>query len=199
MLPRCILGNQPYGNWLETLRSVRSRMSRWQSGDVVGLWSDVLANEGKSNHRLRKEPKPSNPDTLQASNVRRAKRAIAAGQYRKGIEALSSEGLAPATPEVLEEMLSKHPQSTLPLTPYVVQALRSFPSDSAPGPFLFRANHFKEAIHCPTPDCGNKALLAITRTVNLLCAGQAPKEVVPHLYGATLLATWGTDTGFSED
>lgn len=189
MLPRCILGNPPNGNrlsWREILKKVRSKITRWQAGDVMGLWSEVLAGEELSNNRRKKKKsKLSEADTLRASNVGRAKRAIAAGQYRKGLQALSSEGLAPATPEVLEEMLSKHPQSPLPLIPSspapppisikesdVVQALRSFPSDSAPGPSLFRANHFKEAVHCPTPDCGNKALIAITRTVNLLCTGE---------------------------
>jgi len=49
------------------------------------------------------------------TNVRRAKHAVEAGQYRKAIQALVSEGLAQASPEVIEEMLSKYPQS--PLSP----------------------------------------------------------------------------------
>ena len=35
----------------------------------------------------------------------------------------------------------------------------------------------KEAIRCPMADCGNRALRAITSTVNLLAAGGAPLEV----------------------
>ena len=98
-------------------------------------------------------------------------------------------------------MLAKHPQSPLPSIPsspppspitineaVVAKALRSFPGDSAPGPSLFRANHFKEAVFCPSPDRGNKALRAVMTTVNHLCAGRAPPEVIPHLCGATLLA-----------
>ncbi len=67
--------------------------------------------------------------------------------------------------------------------------MRSFPTDSAPGPSLLRANHLKEAVFCPTPDRGNKTLREITITVNLLCAGSIPPDVIPHLCGATLLAS----------
>ena len=106
-------------------------------------------------------------------------------------------------------MLSKHQQSPFPPSPStppppptfineadVVKALRSFPGDSAPGPSLLRTNHLREAIHCPTPDCGNKALRAISGTVNLLCASRAPSEVVPHLCGATWLASCKKGGGY---
>ena len=68
------------------------------------------------------------------------------------------------------------------------RALRSFPSNSAPGPSLLRANHLKEATRCPTASCGTRALRAITATVNLLAAGGAPPEIASYLCGATLLA-----------
>ena len=189
MLPRCILTNPTNGahqTWRETLKVVRARLGKWQSGDISGLWSDLMAAEKISQHR-RGPKKPLHPDALCASNVRRAKRAIEAGQYRKGIQALTSDGLAPASSETLGEMLAKHPQSPLPSIPsspppspitineaVVAKALRSFPGDSAPGPSLFRANHFKEAVFCPSPDRGNKALRAVMTTVNHLCAGRPP-------------------------
>ena len=49
--------------------------------------------------------------------------------------------------------------------------------------------YFKEAVFSPSSICGDKALAAITCTVNLLCEGRAPPEVIPHLCGATLLAS----------
>ena len=140
-------------------------------------------------------------EALQASNVRRAKLATQAGQYRKGLWALTSEGLASASESSLEEMLAKHPQSPPPsrlLTPppppislsyrCVSGALRSFPSDSAPGPSVLRANHQRESTHCPTASCGTRALRAITATVNLLAVGKAPPEIASYHCGATLLA-----------
>ena len=97
-------------------------------------------------------------------------------------------------------MLTQHPQSplpSLPLTPHpppislsyrcVSGALRSFPSDSAPGPSLLKANHLREATRCPTASCGKRTLRAITATVNLLAVGQAPPEIASYLCGTTLL------------
>ena len=93
---------------------MRDRIRSWQAGDILGLWSDFLANEEKRS-RCRGGPRNlSHPDALQISNVRRVKRSIEAGQYRKGIQALTSEGLVPASAKILEEMLSKHPQSPSP-------------------------------------------------------------------------------------
>ena len=70
----------------------------------------------------------------------------------------------------------------------MAKAIRSFPNDSAPGPSLLRANHLKEAITCPSPECGSQSLKALTSTVKLLAVGLAPREVIPHLCGAFLLA-----------
>ena len=202
MLPRCVLSSPANGDrlrWREILQLVRGRIRRWKSGDVVGLWSDHLANEviRAKRHRGRKSP-----DTVRSSNVRRAKRAIEAGQFRKAIQALTSDGLAIPSCEILEEMLAKHPQSPLPPSlssppppsisftgAQVLHALRSFPSDSAPGPSRLSAIHLKEAVFCPSPERGDKALQAITATVNLLSAGRAPPDVIPHLCGASLLAS----------
>ena len=204
MLPRCILANPANGDrlhWRELLKLIRSRINRWQSGDISGLWSDFLAGEGNTNGRRHVPKKPSNLDSLRAANARRARRAVEAGQYRKAIQALTSEGFSPPTSEILDEMLTKHPQSPPTTTPpspappslkiceeSIIRALRSFPGDSTPGPSLLRANHFKEAVFCPSPDTGNKALKALTITVNQLIEGLAPPPVVPHLCGATLLA-----------
>ena len=98
-------------------------------------------------------------------------------------------------------MLSKHPQSPPPpcfptiippsidiVEGLVAKAIRSFPSGSAPGPSLFRANHLKEAITCPSTECGSQFLKVLTSVVKLLAAGVAPHEVSPHLCGASLLA-----------
>ena len=42
---------------------------------------------------------------------------------------------------------------------------------------------------CPSPDHAKRLLSSLTRFVNLLAAGQAPSSVIPHLCGATLLAS----------
>ena len=66
-----------------------------------------MAAENTNQHH-RGPKKPLHPDVLRSSNVRRAKRAIEAGQYRKGIQALTSDGLAPASSEILYKMRLFH-------------------------------------------------------------------------------------------
>ena len=202
--PRCVLTNPSRGDrlgWRELLTIVRQRIRRWHSGDVVGLWEEAVASVSAKPNRGSRSRRETKAEALQASNVRRAKLATQAGRYRKAIQALTSEGLAPPSESSLEEMLAKHPQSPPPPHPStsslpsisvpircVSRALQSFPADSAPGPTLLRANHLKEATRSPTASCGNRALKAITAIVNLLATGGAPPEIASYLCSANLLA-----------
>ena len=140
-------------------------------------------------------------ESLCATNARRARRAVEDGQYKKATQALTSVGLAQASPEIFAKMLVKYPQGDLPLIPQdpfpapvkineaeVVKALRSFPTGTAPGPSALRANHLKEAVFCPSPDRAYTTLQVLSRVINLLCSGQVPSDVVPHLCGAILFA-----------
>ena len=77
----------------------------------------------------------------------------------------------------------------------VIEALRYFPTGTAPGPSGLRANHLKEAVFCPSPDRANYALLSLTKLINLLCAGLTPPAVTPHLCGAFLFPCKKKDGG----
>ena len=172
MFARCVLTIPVKGGrtrWWETLGIVRSKIRRWRDGDFSGLWTEVL-DEAKTFTRRRK-PKKDAPESIRATNVLRAKRAIEDGQYQKAMQALTSSGLVPTSTEVYAEMLAKHPQVDLPSVPSfpvsspltiserkIVRALRSFPNGTAPGPSGLRANHFKEAVFCPSPDRANSML-----------------------------------------
>ena len=160
----------------------------------------MVEEEDRLTQRRRK-PKNIAAESLRAANARRARRAMEDGQYKKATQALTSGGLAQASAEVYEEMLAKHPQANSPPTPTdpapppvqvaevdVIKVLKSFPNGSTPGPSSFRANHFKEAVFCLSPDRANNAIQVLLGVVNLLCAGRAPPEVVPHLCGASLFA-----------
>ncbi len=203
MLARCVLANPGRGgryHLRDTLKIVRARIKRWREGDFLGLWQEVLNEEVRLSRR--RKPKKETSVSLRAANAHRARRAMEDGQYKKATQALTSSGLAQASTEVLAEMLAKHPQNDPPQLPShpvptpiqineaeVVKALRSFPKGTAPGPSCLRAIHLKEAVFCPSPDRANIALQALTKVINLLCSGQAPAEVVPHLCGARLFAS----------
>ena len=208
LLPRCILANPLNGDgdrlgWRKLQGIVNLRIRKWQRGEILNLWEEFVSSTTSIRHRRgngSKGVKGSSPESLRAINVRRSKLVSRAGQYRKGIQALTSEGLAPTSESTLGIMRSKHPQSPPPPCPsstpplpisvspsFVSKALHSFPSDSAPGPSLLRTNNLKEAVRCPSAACGARALQAITQTINHLASGGAPEEVAPYLCGAILL------------
>ena len=205
LLPHCILANPPNGDrlgWGKLQDIVKERILKWRRGDILNLWDELVSSVSLNRHHHgigRKGMRETGPESLQAINIRRAKLATQAGQYRKGIQALTSEGLAPTSESTLEIMRAKHPQSSPPQRPstptpspitvsstLVSKALHSFPSDSSSGPSLLRANHLKEAISCPSAACGARALRALSELVNLLAAG-TPEQVAPYLCGAILI------------
>ena len=161
MLTKCVLASPAIGHRLrlrEILQCVRSRLHRWSDGDLVALWSEAL-DDGQSLSR-RSELSAS----ASSHNIRRAKRAVQDGQYRKAIKALTSDGLANPSPEVLQEMLSKHPQfpPVLPPAPVpfparllesaILKGVKSFRSSSAHGPSGLWPSQLQEAVGCPSPD-----------------------------------------------
>ena len=130
-------------------------------------------------------------------------------QYSKAIKALTSDGLAIPSSEVISEMLNKHPQApppSLPTDPLpsptklpvsaIMRGVKSFPCGSAPGPSGLRPSHLREAVGCPSPDRANSVLSSLTRFTNLLAAGQSPSFVLPHLCGASLFAVRKKCGGF---
>ena len=138
---------------------------------------------------------------LRRLNARRARQAVQVGQYRKAIQALSSSGLASPSPNVLQEMLTKHRQSPPPSLPtdpvpppmvlsesIVSRSVRSFPRGSAAGPSGFRVSQLREAVLCPSPSLASQTISILTKFVNLLVKGCTPPSVTPHLCGASLLA-----------
>ena len=56
MLPRCILASPARGgrsHWGDALKSVRSRIKRWRSGDFLGLWDEALGGHARLDRKGR--------------------------------------------------------------------------------------------------------------------------------------------------
>jgi hypothetical protein len=70
----------------------------------------------------------------------------------------------------------------------VARALASFPPGSGGGPDGLRPQHLKDLTSMKTGAIGSELLEALTDFTNHLLAGQVPSEVLPILYGATLIA-----------
>ena len=207
MLARCILANPSRGghsHWRDIRKAVNTRLTKWRAGQLSELWDDVL----EENNHLNRNQSQKHMNSSATANINRARRAVEDGQYRKAIQILSSAGIAPTFTNVFDIMFGKHPQAAPPPIPSspvlpavciseldMVRALQSFPNGTAPGPSGLRANHLKEAIFCPSPIRSDFALRGLLSVVNLLCAGHAPRCIIPFLYGASLIACQKKDGG----
>ena len=126
----------------------------------------------------------------------------------EGTSSPFSAGLAEASESVQEEMRMEHPQSSPAAPPpghapppislselIIRKGMLSFPRGLAPGPSGLQPSHLHEAITCPSPAQADQLLTSLTRFVNLLAAGQAPRSIVPYLCSTTLLPCWKKSGG----
>ena len=73
---------------------VKNRIRRWREGHFIGLWNSVMDGAGQPSSKRTVRMKGS-PESLCESNARRARQAMKDGVYRKAIQSLGSNGLAP--------------------------------------------------------------------------------------------------------
>ena len=178
---------------------VNDRLKLWSQGQYVSLWKAAEAAQSKVRRR-QQQHQHSNP-SQESFNAKRAEAKGRAGQYRNALQALSSEGLADDTDDVLEALRRKHPQAPPPTLPdgscpapipippdSVKSAILSFNTDTAPGPSGLRANHLKDLLSSPNPNQRQRFFSAITSLVNSMNQGKIPEEVRPFLFAATLHA-----------
>ena len=154
LLPRCILANPPNGDrlgWRKLQGIVNLRIRKWQRGEILNLWEEFVSSTTSIRHRRgngSKGVKGSSPESLRAINVRRSKLATRAGQYRKGIQALTSEGLAPTSESTLEIMRSNTLRAPLPPA-HLLLLLRPSPFPQVSCPRLFTP--FPPTLHLAPP------------------------------------------------
>ncbi|MEM7375696.1 MAG: reverse transcriptase domain-containing protein, partial [Bacteroidota bacterium] len=167
---------------------------QWTSGEVASLWATFLAST-------------KTPSTTPFSASRRALSFAREGQFSRACRALSSQGLHPSTPHVLDILRDKHPAgpsvSIPPSLPpavtfsseSVLGQLRRFATLSAPGPSALRVEHLLEAINCGSPNLGARVLTVVTQMVNLLVSGSLSASLMSFICAATLIPLRKKDPG----
>ena len=93
--------------WRDTLKVVKSRLHRWCNDDMAAMWSNAII-DSKALHVRNDSSSTVNRNTYMAKLV------VQNGQYRKVMNALTSDRLASPSPDILQEMLSKHFQAPPP-------------------------------------------------------------------------------------
>ena len=153
---------------------------------------------------VRKPPRPSEAEDVRA---KLAGKKLANGDVKGAIRVLSSnDSLLPSDPSTLSVLESKHPprhpDSQIPDPPSAEQAaealqlseaqvrkaILSFPGGSAGGCDLLLPQHLKDMTSKSSGDSGIQLLSSITRLSNKMLKGDVPHEILPVLYGASLIA-----------
>jgi hypothetical protein len=172
------------------LKFVQKRLETWKLGGIArfSLIHDILDEES------HQHPEES---TL-ASNIRRCdKIARQDGQYRKALQALKSNGVAPASPETTQLLRDKHPEGQpiqlvmeptqcLEITSDIVLAqLAKFSKGVGCGRSGWRVNHFLE---CSKPQIGLPEFLDnLTSFINLCLEGKALQSFATFMSSAPLV------------
>ena len=169
--------------------------------NIQNFMSDPLALVEPT---ARKRPRSSEAEDVRA---KLAGKKLANGDVKGAIRVLSSnDSLLPSDPNTLSILESKHPSrhpdSKLPDPPsaedaaealqlteeQVRKAILSFPGGSAGGCDLLLPQHLKDLIYKSSGDSGIQLLSSITRLSNKMLRGGVPKDILPVLYGASLIA-----------
>ena len=207
MLARAILPagkSPPHPGDSSQATKVKERIKRWKEGEYRALWEEAIAlQEAPKQKKGRGKKKPEEEEISQeVRNARRSHKLIIAGQYTRASQALVSPGLAEQSRSTVTAMTALHPQcpriipgdmesSTPPMRfsqEQVAKAIKTFKPGSSPGPSGLRAEHLKAAIKSAPANRKEKALEAITKMVNVLAAGELPKEAATYFSGARLYA-----------
>ena len=204
LFPFCILPAAPKDrrirrSGLSQTQAIRERLRRWRRGEVVQLWREavkVTAMARRKNEARRRVP--STAEEQKDYNARRASRYAADGQYRKAMQTLGSEGLAPATEANYRKMLDLHPRADPPpvlttdqpqiqlAAAEVKRAIMTLKNGSSPGPCAHRPEHWKVCLSEAALGRRDHFLAAVTRLCNKVAAGSVPEQI-RHLFASASL------------
>lgn len=135
--------------------------------------------------------KPSKKKKKVSANIAVCKKKISYGHYTPKIHILSSDGLAPATPETLQDLMLKHPPAPPPSIPahdnfvpalsveddVVLSAIKSFPKGTSYGRDGLRAHHLLDAFSGASSAISDELLQSIIGVVNLWLGGHCPSSL----------------------
>ena len=182
---------------------VATRLKKAKEHRWAELWEELTIEEAR-----RKKKSYSNQREQEKGGAKKLRKRVIElveeGRYAKACRALEDVGLHNLTPQVVDELASKHPQvdpASVTEAPRrsgfvdgswvvdketVKKALLAFPRGTGAGASGWRAEHLKEALRAPLGEEGGRILVPLTKVVNVLLAGKVPKEIAPWIAGAPL-------------
>lgn len=175
---------------------IRARLSRWEAGE----WKSLMVECHEAAQTHQSSPIEVSPATTTLRNRTRCLRLARNGRYGDATKALLSLGEAKNKVAVQAALLAQHPQSAaaeLPTEPPpqaiqvtaedVKTALGQFKKGTASGGSGMKAEHLLQAANTLNPEQNDAFLASMTKLVNLLLAGKAPKELAQIIASAPVI------------
>ena len=173
---------------------LKDRLERWQSGDLVSLWSEARSEAYHITSHFMES-------SIHQVNAKRSLTLAREGRFRDAMRSLGSHGTAAFDDiDVTLELQQRHPCHDLPewncdipppltvTSDSVLAALLSFPRGSSPGASQLLHQHLLDAIDGTTTPSSMDCLESLTQLVCYLLSGRADVRFAPWLTGALLTA-----------
>ncbi|XP_026391995.1 uncharacterized protein LOC113287447 [Papaver somniferum] len=205
LLPVCTLNLYMPKNSSEERSGVRKKLQIVSINEALATWKEPygcyslvqkVLELSKPNHHQQKQSVRKVKDV----NLEAFRRKLSSGLYTAAILVLSSDGVAPSTPDKLHELQLKHPSAAPPVIPAdnpssnalcvdsksVLQALKSFPKGTACARDGLRAQHFLDALSGAAASVAEDLLHSIVGVVNLWMEGRCPAILSEFVASAPL-------------
>ncbi len=191
-------------NYKRRMTRTRLRFQRWAKGERAQVWAEVRAEALRQQAKRRENSQGApllSPEALKArqtkANIKRARYFGSRGEYRKAVQALTSNGLADLTEETMKVLVELHPAEDEPTirecnaTPIVVspevtmRAIERFGRSAKGGIDEVTAQHLRDATAFNDATHLTRNLTAF---INMIFRGDRPDEVAKVFCGARLVA-----------
>lgn len=193
---------RPRNAW-EDREDNRRRMQKAQLLRFLQVWGERdgifrLLSHLRALHKLEfpRTRRSSRNDQLVAQCQRLARE----GRYGAAVEALSSSGLAPPSPETVSQLQQLHPETPLPMRGAVdvpdpvvspdmlLRAIRTFPHGSAGGRDGMRPQHFLDMISASAAPVAGHTLATLAELVTLMLRDGLHPDAAQYVSSAHLVA-----------
>jgi len=210
LFPLCVLHRVPrrerFSRNKVQMANILRALQYWNEGEAGKI---LLFNHLLESHSSFFPPQKSiSPSSHQI--VLSCKRKAMSGQYGTALKILSQTGLAPPNDATFLALTTLHPPSSSTLNSstlessfpdelcsnsIVLQCLRSFPKDTAPGGDGFRPQHLLDCFRGSASGFQSLLLEQVKSLVFLLLNGQCPGTLAPFIASAPLTALRKKDHG----